>query len=513
MEQQTQSQIQIHEALTRCIQIAYAAGSPRDQVQRFISSAHYPYPWQWRFHAQAREADKLDGPVDIGAGGARGPGKSHTVLAQVGLDDCQRVDGLKCLFLRQTGVAAQESFNDLVDKVLRGRISYKKTGASLVFANKSKILLGGFKDENDIDKYIGIEYDIIIVEELNQLTEEKYAKLRGSLRTSKEGWRPRMYTSFNPGGIGHEFVKARYVTPYRRGEQKQTRFIPSTYKDNPRLNKEYIEYLEGLTGDLGRAWREGDFDIHAGTAFPEFLRRIHVMRPLIPSLEFNHYLSIDWGTSSSRPHAFAAYLHAIVPMKTEAGDSFMRVITYKEWAGNETTPDVWAEKIYKDCIEMGVKPTRGDVDDMMFDHTSSYSTSIARLFTNKWTQLHGNESWLTLTPGVKNRIARKATVHNWLSIGPDEMPYWMMTENCIWLAETIPKLQIDKNDLEKVDTDGPDDPFDSCGYFLQKVKFVSIKPGPMLYKTSVQSERVQWTKDGSQQIAIHPKAFSEQYEK
>jgi hypothetical protein len=73
-----------------------------------------------------------------------------------------------------------------VDKVLRGRISYKKTGASLVFANKSKILLGGFKDENDIDKYIGIEYDIIIVEELNQLTEEKYAKLRGSLRTSKE---------------------------------------------------------------------------------------------------------------------------------------------------------------------------------------------------------------------------------------------------------------------------------------------------------------------------------------
>lgn len=173
------------QALLKCLQIAKIAGCPQEQVKRFIEIGHIPFPWQWEFHAAAREADHADGPVDIGAGGARGPGKSHAVLAQAALDDCQRVANLKILFIRQTGVAAQESFDDLVLKVLYGRIAYKKTSNVLKLGDGCRILMGGFKDENDIDKYIGIEYDIIIVEEINQLTEEKYTKLRGSLRTSK----------------------------------------------------------------------------------------------------------------------------------------------------------------------------------------------------------------------------------------------------------------------------------------------------------------------------------------
>ncbi len=243
---------------------------------------HIPLPWQWEFHAAARQADGDNGPVDIGLGGARGPGKSHSVLAQAGLDDCQRVEGLKGLFLRQTGIAAAESFDDLVDKVIRGRAIYKKGSSVIKFENGSKIVLGGFKDNKDIDKYIGIEYDFIIVEELNQITKEKYTKLRGSLRTSKPNWRPRMYTSFNPGGIGHKWVKDRYIIPHRNKEEIKTRFIGSTYKSNPYLNKEYIEYLEGLTGDLGRAWREGDWDMFAGQVFHEFRYNVHVMGVTAP---------------------------------------------------------------------------------------------------------------------------------------------------------------------------------------------------------------------------------------
>lgn len=504
---------QTQQALERCIQTAHQAGAPREQVERFVESSYFPYPWQWKFHATARAADKDGGPVDIGTGGARGPGKSHAVLSQVALDDCQRIKRLKCLFLRQTGIAAQESFEDLVDKVVHGHTEYKKTGSSLYFPNGSRILLGGFKDERDIDKYIGIEYDIIIVEELNQLTEDKYTKLRGSLRTSKPNWRPRMYTSFNPGGIGHEFVKERYITPHRMETESETRFIGSTYKENPRLNKEYIAYLEGLKGDLGRAWREGDFDIYAGQAFSEFSREKHMMRPFVPSPKLDHYLSIDWGTSEKRPHAFAAYLHAVIDMKTDEGESFTRVITYKEWAGNMTTPDMWAERIFKDCVLLGVLPRRGDVDNMMFDPTSSHSTSISKLMTNKWFQLNGGKYWLTLTPGVKNRIARKATVHNWLSTGPDDMPYWMITENCKWLLETLPKLQTDEHEIEKVDTDGPDDPFDSCGYFLQKVKFTSVKKGVLPYKSYIQSKPIPWSSDGTRQLPLDSKEFENMYDK
>ncbi len=141
--------------LERCIRTAKEAGCPKDQVESLVSKGYIPFPCQWCFHAAARSADEPDGPVDIGAGGARGPGKSHVVLSQVALDDCQRVPGLKCLFLRQTGISAQESFDDLISKTVRGRTKYHKIKTSLRFPNGSTILLGGFKDEGDAILLLG----------------------------------------------------------------------------------------------------------------------------------------------------------------------------------------------------------------------------------------------------------------------------------------------------------------------------------------------------------------------
>src|SRR3990167_3389277 len=110
--------------LEKCISVARSAGCLEGQVEKFIIAGYIPYPWQWEFHAIAREADKQGGPVDIGVGGARGPGKSHAVLSQIALDDCQRVENLKCLFLRQTGLAAKESFDDLVTRVISGHAKF-----------------------------------------------------------------------------------------------------------------------------------------------------------------------------------------------------------------------------------------------------------------------------------------------------------------------------------------------------------------------------------------------------
>lgn len=503
-------EVKNQEALLKCLQTAHDAGVPKDQAKRLVESGYIPLPWQWEFHAAARLADEANGPVDIGAGGARGPGKSHAVLSQAGLDDCQRVPGLKGLFLRQTGIAAQESFDDLVDKALRGRVSYKQVGQSLIFENGSRILLGGFKDQRDIDKYIGIEYDFIIVEELNQLTEDKYTKLRGSLRTSKPNWRPRMYTSFNPGGIGHSFVRKRYIIPNREGKEKETRFIGSTYRSNPYLNKEYIDYLEGLTGEIARAWREGDWDIFSGQAFSEFSRNLHVIRPMIPSTRFSHYLSIDWGYTDKKPHAFSAYLHAVIDMKTESGQNFTRIITHKEWCGNQKTPHQWAKIIYEDCLIMGIRPKRCDPDSSMFNPSSDYGQSISALFSQKWRELNGGSAWVTMSPGTKDRKGRKAATHNWLSRAPDKLPYWIMTESCVQLASTLPELIIKENDPEDVDTDGPDDPYDAATYFIYKVKFVSAKAGALSYKAGERTSVIQYDKEG-QQLGLDPNEFAKMY--
>lgn len=220
---------------------------------------------------------------------------SHAVLAQAALDDCQRVPNLKGLFLRLTGISAKESFDDLILRVVAGHVQYERTGNVLKFPNGSRIIFGGFRNENDVDKYTGIEYDFIIVEELNQITASKYVKLRGSLRTSKPNWRPRMYTSFNPGGIGHGAVRERYIIPFREGKETETKFIAATYKLNPYLNSEYTDYLEGLTDDLGKAWREGEWDIFAGQFFSEFRYDIHTVVPFAIPKHWQLYRSVDYG--------------------------------------------------------------------------------------------------------------------------------------------------------------------------------------------------------------------------
>lgn len=350
-----------------CLSVAQKAGSPKDQASNFISNGYVPLPWQWEFHAAARAADDSEGPTEIGCGGARGPGKSHAIFAQTALDDCQRTPGLKALFIRKTAISAKESFGDLIERVLQGKVQYDVSNNVISFPNKSRILLGGFHSEDDIDKYVGVEYDLIVIEELNQLTEDKYEKLRGSLRTSKLNWRPRLYASFNPGGIGHGFVKSKFVLPHRLMEEKKTRFIPANYRDNKNLNKEYVDYLEGLQGDLGRAWREGDFDLFAGQFFKEFKQSIHVCDPFpIPSdwakffafdYGLNHPLSLGWYATSPDGQVFRyRELYGSGMSYTQAAEEFVAMTPPDEKLDyGSCDPALWAKKGERDDVLSGAE--------------------------------------------------------------------------------------------------------------------------------------------------------------
>lgn len=454
---------QAQQALILCLQTAKSSGVPIDQAQRFISLGYIPLPWQWHFHSAARIADKEGGPVDIGCGGARGPGKSHCVLSQVGLDDCQRVEGLKILFLRQTGNAARESFADLIDKTLKGRVSYEFSTNVLKFKNGSRILMGGFQDENDIDKYVGIEYDIIIVEELNQLTTDKYQKLRGSLRTSKPNWRPRMYTSFNPGGKGHAFVKDRYVMPFREQRQKDTFFVPSTYKSNPHLNREYIDYLESLEGDLGKAWREGEWDLFAGQYFDEYRNSLHSCPPFIPKPSLEFIGGMDWGRSAP----FSFHLSCIKHVKYE-GTVFSRLFTFLEVYGTEKKPSEWAEIITKKLEFYHLTPDMISIwgDPAMFSKGQDMSLSIADQF---------QRSGVHIKRANNDRLSRWVLMHNWLSLAPDGIPYWVITSNCVNLHRTIPLMIHDEHDIEDLDTTLEDHAVDSSGYAMKHMKWIDAR--------------------------------------
>src|SRR4030081_1078459 len=142
------------------------AGCPPKQMENLVRAGIVFQPRQLAASAAARLCDRADGPTAIGYGGARGGGKSHWLLAQMGADDCQRVPGLKCLLLRKVGKANTEHFEDL-RKRLFGKLRHEFSAfrGILSFDNGSRIIAGHFQNEKDIDAYLGLEYDVIGIEE------------------------------------------------------------------------------------------------------------------------------------------------------------------------------------------------------------------------------------------------------------------------------------------------------------------------------------------------------------
>jgi hypothetical protein len=209
---------------------ALAAGCPADQTINFLKAKILLQPRQLLASAAARLCDRPDGPTAIGYGGARGGGKSHWLLAQMGADDCQRVPGLKCLLLRKVGKANIEHFEDLRRRVF-GALPHEFSAyrGILTFPNGSRIIAGHFQNEKDIDAYLGLEYDIIGIEEATTLSHRKHQDITTCCRSSKSWtpqpstfnlqpstipWRPRIYSTTNPGGIGHAWYRSKFVLPY-----------------------------------------------------------------------------------------------------------------------------------------------------------------------------------------------------------------------------------------------------------------------------------------------------------
>ncbi len=273
-------------ALEDYIDAGLEAGCPPGQLENFARTGITLQPRQLAASAAARSCDSTHGPTAVGYGGARGGGKSFWLLAQMGADDCQRVPGLKCLLLRKVGKSNLENFEDLRRRLFhRLPHEFSASRGQLTFANGS---------------YLGLEYDVIGIEEATTLTSRKHQDITTCCRTSKvlpggQNWRPRMYSTTNPGGVGHAWYRAKFIVPYQRGEEKETRFIPARVTDNRFTNDEYVHVLESLTGWQSRAWFEGDWDIAAGQFFTTFRREVHVIDDFDGSRAREWFCALDYG--------------------------------------------------------------------------------------------------------------------------------------------------------------------------------------------------------------------------
>ena len=288
-----------------------------------------------------------------------------------------------------------------------------------------------------------------------------------------------MLLTGNPGGIGHAWARRIFVDRDFKPEEnpKDFDFVQAKVWDNKALmdaDPEYVKRLEDLPEDKRRAYLEGDWDSFSGQVFSEFRREKHTIKPLIPSTKFTHFLWTDWGYAETS--AFAAYASALVEMTSDEGEKINRVITYKEWYGNQKYPEEWAKIIYEDTKEMGIDYRKWIVDPSMLNPKSDGSEPITNMFHRQWKKLNKGKLWISQTEGgSKQRIQRWATVHNWLSLAPDGLPYWMITENCSNLIRTLPIMIYDENRPEDLDTSLEDHASDAVSYGLGFVKFLSAK--------------------------------------
>lgn len=446
--------VRVSDSISRYVEQAAMAGMPRDQVERFLLYEYAAFPQMMPFHAAARECDRAGGPVAVAIGGTRGPGKTHASMAQVALDDCQRVPGLKILFLRRVQRSASESLEDLTARVLRRcPHQYQSSLGKIEFPNGSRILMGGFYADRDVDRYLGIEYDGVCVEEATQLTEIKINQLRGSVRTSRDDWRPRLYMTANPDGVGLGWFKTWFVEPYRAGREQWTRFIEAHYRHNPMLNREYLDYLDSLSGKLRRAWRDADWDAFEGQAFPAWRHDIHVVKPFEIPDNWLRWRAVDEGYAmpwcclwfAQDPQTRRRYVYR------EAYETLLTAQQQAERIIAMTGQDEIIFATYADPAMWGRKNAAGVVTTTAQEYASA---------------------GVPLTKADNDRLQGKRRLDSALSIQPDGLPGLQVFETCHNLIRTLPLLVSDDLHPEDVDTTGEDHAYDALRYGLSNMRLV-----------------------------------------
>lgn len=126
------------------------------------------------------------------------------------------------------------------------------------------------------------------------------------------------FSTTNPYGIGHRWVKKRFIDPVPRGtvfRDTQTVFNPQTkqneeitltrvalhgsYKENPYLDPQYIATLMAIRDPNKRAaWVEGSWNVTSGGRFDHLWNeQIHVIKPFRIPDSWHVDRSHDWGES------------------------------------------------------------------------------------------------------------------------------------------------------------------------------------------------------------------------
>lgn len=194
-------------------------------------------------------------------GGAAGGGKSIALLMAA----LQYVDvpGYNALILRRTRMMLnQPSALTAVSHTWLGPTDAKWNGNDhrWTFPSGATLTFGYLDSERDKDNYQGAAYQFIGWDELTQFPEHFYTYVSFSRnRRDLDTKVPiRVRSTSNPGNMGHEWVKQRFLI---EGASKGRVFVPARVQDNPGMDVEhYIATMQNLDHLTRQRMLEGDWD-------------------------------------------------------------------------------------------------------------------------------------------------------------------------------------------------------------------------------------------------------------
>ncbi len=419
-------------------------------------------------------------------GGAAGGGKS----------DCAIAEALRQVNIpHYRGLILRKTYPQLSELVDRSReiylpsfpeAKYNEQKHCWTFPSGAKIYFGAMQHTKDRTNYQGKRYDFIDFDELTHFTWDEYSYLFSRNRPNGPGTRCYIRAQANPGGIGHGWVKERFISPappmttiwdnvkivFPDGKSEMRRrsriFVPSSIFDNKILmenDPEYITRLASLPENERKALLYGDWDCFSGQVFTMWRnnpdgyitrKHTHVIEPFRIPDTWKIYRGFDFGYS--RPFSVGWY----------GVDHDGRIYRIRELYGCTDTPNEgvrWEpsaiarkiKEIEKDDVNLRGKYISGIADPSIFDESRGESIAVMM-----------EKEGVFFEKADNTRIAGKMQMHNRLVFDENGIPMLYVFSTCKHFIRTIPSLVYSQTDVEDIDTDTEDHIYDECRYVLME---------------------------------------------
>lgn len=430
-------------------------------------------------------------------GGAAGGGKSDALV----IEALRQVDipHYKALILRKTF----PQLSELVDKTLNyylqcyPKAKYNDSKHTWTFPSGAKIIFGAMQHTKDRVKYQGQAYDFIAFDELTHFTWDEYDYLFSRNRPNGPGTRVYIRATANPGGVGHSWVKERFITAGapmttlweevkwrdpagKEHKKKQSRiYVPASVFDNAKLlenDPDYVARLASMPEAEREALLYGNWDSFSGQVFTEWRNdsehyrdRVgtHVIEPFEIPQSWSIWCGLDWGYA--RPYSVGWY----------AVDHDRRIYRIRELYGCTGTPNTGVRQEPAEVARM-IKQIEADDPNLKYRR-------INRVGDPAIWGTQGPESIGTLMEregvywdkGDHARIDGKMQMHHRLAFDGQGIPMFYVFSTCKHFIRTVPNLVYSEINVEDVDTDGEDHAYDEARYICMANPIaprINVKP-------------------------------------